>query len=424
MDYSLSRKIVSRKSANTSRQLIQTGSWPGVLTAAVLLTLLTAFLSTRLLQLNRPVLPLIANPVLASAAGGSGIYTGNVPFNNPVTALTGKDLLDAGPASAASSASYTISSTRLAPQISIEHSSNLIDLTYQFVSGSDAVSDTSPEMLQPSLSELTFLEPGTAGQEFLWNGASRQVLYYLGSSRFQIALTMDLASGAVAPDMSGSTPAINPDTAAALPGLFSVHLTMNASDQTEPVSNNSILLPMEQDFHSQLYETRLPNACGPAATLIVLDYYGLEDSLNEVIRQMQEPSPRFGGYDPACQLNPVCTSPRTMARVFSDNYNMIVDSRSDWSFEHVYDALNRGNPVIADIRWFQQGGTLGHFVVIYGIDMETRTLTYHDPFTGAARTASWEQFSSRWSGPVDVNDPLQPQGFSFWGMEIYPPPAS
>ncbi len=40
-----------------------------------------------------------------------------------------------------------------------------------------------------------------------------------------------------------------------------------------------------------------------------------------------------------------------MARVFSDRYNLIVQSRSDWTLEDVHQALQRGNPVIADIRW-------------------------------------------------------------------------
>ena len=412
MDYSLSRKMVSRKPANIVSQL-SSGSWPVVLSAAAIIAILLAVLSTNLLNLNNPFLPLSQTTVLASKAENPLPLSGSSKKTSVLLSYSDTKYLPD-----TQNSSDLKSSTNpdpLMPTIMLQSSENQLEMSYQYALEHP---DTLAGDNQPSISELAFLEPHIAGQEYLWSGSSRQVLYYLEGSPIRIALTLD-----VTPEESGSEDGLlSPASTAS--SLFRIHLGLNMADQPAPALKNTIMLPMEDSYHSQLYETRLPNACGPAATLIVLDYYGLEESINNVIRLMQVPEPQDGGYDPACLSNPVCTSPKTMARVFSDEYGLIVHTRSHWTLEDVHEALSRGNPIIADIRWFQSGGTLGHFVVIYGIDMETQTLTYHDPYTGAARTSSWEQFSTRWSGPVDVYDPLQPEGFIFWGMEIYPPPAS
>ncbi len=319
----------------------------------------------------------------------------------------------------------------LPSQVQIQQQEDRASLTARFSSGSGLANRPVSLSAGTSLADLEFLEADITGQEFLWKGSSRQVLYYIGNSRLQITLTLDQPAELQYPsllmDESHSDPAqINPDSSDSSRISMQVTLPSRETANTSAAvpAGSPVYLPMANDYHSQVYETHLPNACGPAAVLIVLDYYNLEDSLAEIIELMRQVAPRQGGYDPACQQNPVCTSPELMARVFSDRYGLIVQSRSDWTLEDVHQALQRGNPVIADIRWFQQGGTLGHFVVIYGVDPDARTLTYHDPFTGADRTSTWEHFSTRWSGPVDVADPLQPDGFRLWGMEIYPPPAS
>jgi len=404
MDYSLSRKMVSRHPAHTPHRNVRS-SWVLVTTISVLLAVWMFFTYSQVLQqgtaLSLPPVPVQASAVdgrmafrsdTAAPAASPGISSSWIPAH-----LQAEDPVIHQP---------VVSQAAPAAEITVSSQDGQVGITYSYSrqAGSPAVPQAAAGT---TLSDLDFLQPQISGQQYLWNGATRQVLYHIGSSRLGVSLTMDL------PAAGGNTP-----------GLLRMQMTMDPAPVAPAYPRNVILLPMEDDFHSQLYETHLPNACGPAAALIVLDYFELEDSLNEVIRQMRTPDPAEGGYDPACKANPVCTSPMTIAHIFADSYGLIVQTRSHWSLEDVHQALGRGNPVVADIRWFQMGGTLGHFVVIYGIDMETGTLTYHDPFTGASRTAAWEQFSQRWTGPVDVNDPLQPEGFSMWGMEIYPPPSS
>ncbi len=178
-----------------------------------------------------------------------------------------------------------------------------------------------------------------------------------------------------------------------------------------------VKLPMEGDFHSQRWETSTKNACGPTALLMVLDYYGEKQSLPEVIRSFKI-SPTKGGFDPNCKQNPVCLSASILEQVAESTYNLAVQAGDGWTFDKVYDALSSGHPVIADVTWRLVPGGTGHFVVIYGIDRENKTVFYHDPFEGADQSASWEEFQASWNGPVDAGDPLQPSGHSNWAIAL------
>jgi hypothetical protein len=195
------------------------------------------------------------------------------------------------------------------------------------------------------------------------------------------------------------------------------------SEHTPVVGNTTLdegfvlRLPMEDQYHSQITETSLPNACGPTALMMALDFFELEESLAEVIQKLQF-SPGQGGYDPYCTANPVCTSPGALVQVAGDEYGLLVDAHEGWTFDEIQNSIALGQPIIADIVWRLADEGPGHFVVIYGIDTEQELLFYHDPYDGAEKVASWEEFSTAWDGPVDQGDPLQPQGYSFWGMSL------
>jgi len=178
-----------------------------------------------------------------------------------------------------------------------------------------------------------------------------------------------------------------------------------------------IRLPMEDQYHSQINETQLPNACGPTSLLMTLDYFELEDELANAIKKHQF-APEQGGYDPYCNANPTCTSPGALVQVAREEYGLLVEAHEGWTLDDVQESLAVGRPIIADIVWRLADEGPGHFVVIYGIDTEKQMLFYHDPYDGAEMAASWEQFSAAWDGPVDLGDPLQPQGFQFWGMSV------
>jgi uncharacterized protein YvpB len=174
---------------------------------------------------------------------------------------------------------------------------------------------------------------------------------------------------------------------------------------------------MEDQYHSQIKDTSLPNACGPTSLMMALDYFELERSLDEVIQKLQL-SPTKGGYDPTCTTNPVCTSPAALVHVAREEYGLLVDAHEGWTFDEIHESIAAGQPIIADIVWRLKDEGPGHFVIIYGIDIQQKTLFYHDPYDGAEMAASWDEFSVAWDGPVDLGDPIQPQGYAFWGMSL------
>jgi hypothetical protein len=177
-----------------------------------------------------------------------------------------------------------------------------------------------------------------------------------------------------------------------------------------------VILPMERSYFSQIYDTNIANACGPAAALMVLNYYGLEDSMDVVIEKLQAlPSP--GAFDPGCYVNTVCTSPDALTMLLY-NYDLRVYPHEDWTLVEIFAVVSKGHPIVADILWDPETQSLGHFVVIYGVDIQSEIVYYHDPYHGKEMTTSWDEFALAWEGRVDIGDPLKPEGHRFWALEV------
>jgi hypothetical protein len=194
-------------------------------------------------------------------------------------------------------------------------------------------------------------------------------------------------------------------------------------------TDESVLLSVP--YHSQLIETDASRwnpstTCGPTALLMVLDDFQLQNQLSPVVELLDLIDPGQGGYDPACSStgNPVCTSAAALASVAATHYQLTVDAHDEWSLDQVLDALRSQHPVIADIFLDLTPGKSGHFVVIVGFELSQNGfyLIYHDPYRQASTRVSFEQFVAGWSGPVDVNDPLQVAGHRYWAMAAYPKP--
>lgn len=178
---------------------------------------------------------------------------------------------------------------------------------------------------------------------------------------------------------------------------------------------------LQVPYHSQLNEPDGgPNACGPAALLMVLDYLGREKSLQKAVEVSKSIPPKDGGYDPACKANPVCTSAGALEEIASQTYGLTVEAHDGWNLEDIHGFLANRHPVIADVTVNLEPGRPGHFVVIYGINLNRQEIYYHDPYAGPNKTAKWtSRFARSWRGPVDIGDPLQPGGHHYWGMAAY-----
>ncbi len=272
-----------------------------------------------------------------------------------------------------------------------------------------------------SLPEIAFLDKLVPGQAIVWEGSTITVIY-IYQSEF-IKIVANLGSN---PNPSNPVPDdefdISQEAIDAITEILgSLYLTedLELIVGTEDCCEPQVILPMEEHYHSQIDDTGLPNACAPTAGFIVLDYLKRETSIDNVIDLLRSIEPERGGYDPSCERNVVCTSPMTLAQQLSQEYRITISTRQHWTLEAAHNALIRGHPIIADILYRLNTKGLGHFVVIFGVDLEKELIYYHDPLDGNNMVSTWQDFSARWAGPVDVGDPTYLQGFQYWGMEVY-----
>ena len=272
-----------------------------------------------------------------------------------------------------------------------------------------------------SLPDIQIIDQAIPGQGTSWEGDLISVLYLYRIDN--LSIFADIGSN---PYPSNPKPdekfVISQDL------VTEVGQILESISLTEPISlikstpssyDLQVILPMEDYYYSQLEDIDLPNACAPTAGFIVLDYLRKETTLVEVAEILMLTDPEYGGYDPACERNIICTSPMTLAQRLSSEYYLTISTRQGWTLESVQEALLKGHPIIADILWRLDGRSLGHFVVIFGVDIANELIYYHDPIEGKSQISSWQDFSARWAGPVDVGDPTYLQGFQYWGMEVY-----
>lgn len=272
-----------------------------------------------------------------------------------------------------------------------------------------------------SLPEITLLDKLIPGQAIVSEDITISVIYAYESEFIKIII--NLGSN---PYPSNTVPYdefdITQETLNETAGILAT-LTLTEDLESIVVAEDCcappVILPMDENYHSQIDDTDFPNACAPTAGLIVLDYLKRETSIDNVIDLLRSIEPEQGGYDPNCERNVVCTSPMTLAQQLSQEYRLTIHTRQHWTLEAAHNALSDGHPIIADILYRLNMKGLGHFIVIYGVDLENELIYYHDPMDGESMISAWQDFSVRWSGPVDVGDPSYPQGFQYWGMEVY-----
>jgi hypothetical protein len=270
------------------------------------------------------------------------------------------------------------------------------------------------------LEEIPILQRDVAGYSLVFEGLTKMITYAIISEEIRIFAGLDMITG---PDLDYTYEDIDiPDEIR--DDFITILQSMTRTGIVELPESMALLadipliLSLERTYYSQVYDTNVANACGPAAALMVLDFYGLEDSMDAVIERLQAlPSP--GAFDPGCYVNTVCTSPDALTMLLYD-YGLQVNSHEEWTLSEVFAVISRGHPVIVDILWDPISASLGHFVVIYGVNLDQELLFYHDPYRGREMTVYWGEFASLWEGRVDIGDPLKPEGHRFWGLEIGP----
>ena len=274
------------------------------------------------------------------------------------------------------------------------------------------------------LDEIPILGQLTAGFVLVYQGKDKIVGYAIRSEELRVTTQMRQIEG---PDRGYSyedteLPEEIQEDLSSLVKSLSRTGSYQLPESVAILAEFPVILPMEKSYYSQIYDTAVANACGPTAAMMVLDFYGLENSLQAVINKLQA-MPSEGAFDPGCYINTVCTSPYALEGLLYE-YGLNVHSHENWTLPEIFAVVSNGYPIIVDILWDAETDSLGHFVVIYGVDLDQELIYYHDPYRGNEMRASWDDFASLWEGRGDVGDPLKPEGHRFWGLEIRPPQAS
>lgn len=133
-------------------------------------------------------------------------------------------------------------------------------------------------------------------------------------------------------------------------------------------------------------ETLNAGMCGPASLKIILSYYGIEKSEQELYN--------LCGTDPDLGTND------QGIKKAAESCGMTVNIFNESSFEEIEKWLDRKVPVIVD--WFTRGRTDyadsdvsdGHYSVVMGLD--ENNIYLQDPEIGGMRTLDREDFLRVW----------------------------
>ena len=133
-------------------------------------------------------------------------------------------------------------------------------------------------------------------------------------------------------------------------------------------------------------ETLHAGMCGPASLKIILDYYGVEKTEQELAE--------LAGLNPELGIND-----KDVVRV-AESLGFKAEIKNESSFENIEGWLGREVPVIVD--WFTRGRqdygdsevADGHYSVVIGLDDEYIYL--QDPEIGGERKIKREDFLKVW----------------------------
>lgn len=133
-------------------------------------------------------------------------------------------------------------------------------------------------------------------------------------------------------------------------------------------------------------ETLRAGMCGPASLKIVLEYYGVEKTEQELAK--------------LCGVRNDLGTNEQGLKVAAEQLGFTVEIKNECTFEDIEQWLNRNVPVI--VNWFTRGRTDytdsdvadGHYSVVAGLDGDFIYL--QDPEIGSMRKLGREDFMTVW----------------------------
>jgi predicted double-glycine peptidase len=140
------------------------------------------------------------------------------------------------------------------------------------------------------------------------------------------------------------------------------------------------------------YVHQQKDTCGAAALAMVLQYWGVAATHDEVARELLQP-----------ELRGIAGS---RLAAFASARGMTAIAHAG-DVDHLRDHVGKGRPMI--VAWAMGGGR-HHDVVVIGFDEARQRVIVHDPARGAGRHVDLDTFRRRWAGA------------GHWTLLVAPPP--
>ncbi len=141
-------------------------------------------------------------------------------------------------------------------------------------------------------------------------------------------------------------------------------------------------------LHSQQYVYQTYNNCGPATLSMLLDFYGLNFTQQQIADQLR-PFNNPQGYndDKSVTLDEMAS--------FATNQNLAAFKRANGDLDKIKKLTTNGIPVIT-ITWIDEKGGFGHYRIIKGYDDLKQEIIQDDSIFGQEKRVSYGEFMRLW----------------------------
>lgn len=186
---------------------------------------------------------------------------------------------------------------------------------------------------------------------------------------------------------SSSQPVATPFPSAEIPVMDSPFTSPSPAQSEAPIIN--IKQPgLSALLHSQQYVYQTYNNCGPATLSMLLDFYGVNITQQQIADQLR-PYNNTQGYndDKSVTLDELAS--------FARKQNMVTFKRANGDLDKIKKLITNGMPVIT-ITWIDDKGGFGHYRIIKGYDDLKQEIIQDDSIFGQGKKVKYDEFMRLW----------------------------
>lgn len=142
------------------------------------------------------------------------------------------------------------------------------------------------------------------------------------------------------------------------------------------------LLPLKKSNYQTF------NNCGPATLSMLLDFYNIQTSQQEIADELRPfQHPKGLGDDKSVTLDELAS--------FAQKHNFITFKRPNGDLDKLKLFLEQDIPVLT-VTWLNQQGGFGHYRIIKGYNDQNQTIIEDDSIYGLNQTLSYNDFLKLW----------------------------